>query len=151
MESGYGLCEENVLPSEPWLGRFWLCTGLVHPSIQRDKKTYVSDSVGRATAKASTPTATWAWFTALGRSVIFNPSTHSVARTRSEVNCQFTLQSRDETPTTKCPISSNSFTLTALQPIPQIQIQMPTHYNFNANGIQDLVGPAPHHMSCATP
>lgn len=34
--------------------------------------------------------------------------------------------SRDETPTTKCPISSNSFTLTALQPIPQIQIQMPT-------------------------
>ena len=59
--------------------------------------------------------------------------------------------SRDETPTTMCPISSNSFTLTALQPIPQIQIQMPTHYNFNANGIQDLVGPAPHHMSCATP
>ena len=47
--------------------------------------------VGQAAAKASTPTATWAGFTALGCSVIFKPSTHSVANTRSEVNCQFTL------------------------------------------------------------
>ena len=45
----------------------------------------------QGTAKASTPTATWAWFTALGCSVILRPSTHSVAKTRSEVKCQFTL------------------------------------------------------------
>ena len=52
----------------------------------------------QVTAKASTPTATWAWLTALGCSVIFKPSTHSVANTRKEVNCQFTLRPEAELP-----------------------------------------------------